>query len=420
MGREMVQSEKESKVPPVILLTAVTLVGFLALGFNGGLLGPSLPWLAARWRVGLGDIGMLYTLLFVGACIAVCGTGLVLDRAGRKPVVVAGLLFMSAGLAGLTLVPSLLPALAASFVLGCGSGCLNVVLNLIVADLYPRSRAAALNLMNVAFGIGGLSGPLGVSTANRASGTPLVLFAGLGATALVASVAFLVLTFPRHYVEKAWERVSPLVVLSTLRERYVLLLVVMLSLYVGIEVGYGGWLYSFAIQGAGMLDNAALVVACYWLVYTLGRVGAGLVSRRVPGPYLVLGGAVLMSTGIGMVAFFSNSPMTLFVGSAMAGAGMAPIFPTSFGLATERYPTRAGVVSSLAVLGGTLGGAVLPYVIGMLLARSGVAVAAGFAALVGFGVVGLLVALLVDSRRDHSAVATEQLVAAEAWEDYSA
>src|SRR5215212_6448402 len=124
------------------VLVANTVVAFVVLGLGGATLGPSLPWLAGHWAVRLDDTGILYTMLFAASCLTVIPTGILLDRIGRKPILMAGMLFMGLGLAGLAASDSLSVGMAGAFVLGLGWGCLDVTLNVFVADLYPATRNA--------------------------------------------------------------------------------------------------------------------------------------------------------------------------------------------------------------------------------------------------------------------------------------
>jgi fucose permease len=370
-------------------LIANTVLAFFALGVSGACLGPALPWLTRQWGVRLDEGGALFTALFAGSCITVALSGLVLDRLGRKPVLVTGLACMTAGLIGIATAPSLGIALAWTFLLGLGWGCQDVTLNVFVADLYPENRNAALNLTNVFFGIGALVGPLAVGAALTTVASPqpvLWLLAGLAAVGLLL---FLVLRFPpliaAPHGTNAGRRA-----LGVLREGYVLLTALMFFLYVGLEIGFGGWAYSFAVEGAHLEAGiAALVVSIYWIAFTVGRAAAGVASRRWPGAELVWAGALCGAVGAAVLALFPASPVVLFGSAVLLGVGFAPIFPTAFGLAAARYPAVAGTVSSVLVLGGSLGGTVLPYAQGRLLAAGGVPLAAGAIALCALAVAGL-------------------------------
>jgi len=359
------------------VLAGNTVLAFLVLGLSNAIIGPSLPWLAQHWGVALADAGVLFTAQFGGACVTVILAGATLDRLGRKPLLVGGLVGMAAGLLGLAFAPNLVVAAVCAALFGLGFGALDVTLNIFIADLYPTARAMALNLTNGIFGLGALAGPLLVSAALQGNGAPApVLWGAAAGVALIAGL-YGVLSFPPH-LDETQEAAPAGSGLAVLRHGYVLATAAMFFLYVGLEVGVGAWLFSFAQQGAALAtDVAAGVVSTYWLAFTLGRLGAGVLAGRVPGTVLVWGGALLGAVGAATLAVLPGSAAALFAGAALCGLGFAPIFPTAFGLATVRYPATAGAVSSVLVLGGSLGGAVLPYAIGRLLAAGGVPLAAG-------------------------------------------
>ena len=369
-------------------LTADTVVAFLALGLSGATIGPALPWMAQHWAVRLEDAGALFTALFAGSCVTVPLSGLLMDRIGRKPVLVTGLALMGAGLGGFAFAPGLGIALACAMLLGFGWGGLDVTLNVFVADLYPDARAVALNLMNVFFGVGSLVGPLLIGAALTFAGTPQVVLLSLSALAFASMAVFVALRFPDR--SGAAPAAAPADALRLLRDPVMLLGALMFFVYVGLEIGFGGWAYTYAIEGAAMTPgDAALVVSTFWGAFTIGRTGAGLIAHRVAGAALVLGGALIVALGALIVMFFGATPAALFLGAALIGAGCAPIFPTAFGLITARYGTASGAASSLLVLGGSLGGVALPYAQGRILAAGGTPAAAAFV-----GALALVVAAL--------------------------
>ena len=101
-----------------------------------------------------------------------------------------------------------------------------------------------------------------------------------------------------------------------------------------------------------------------------------------------MGGASLV-VGAGLLALFSHELAILFASAALSAWAMAPIFPTAFGLVNARYAATAGAGAGLIIFGGTLGGAVLPYSIGQVLAGAGVPGAAGLIAVIAVLIVGL-------------------------------
>src|SRR3984893_10939163 len=179
-------------------LVTNTVLAFLVLGISVATLGPALPWLTQHWHVRLDDGGVLFTLLFTGSCLTVTLSGIVLDRIGRKPILVAGLFLMAMGFIGLCFSPSLILALPFAFIIGLGWGCLDVTLNVFIADLFPGTRGTALNLVNAVFGIGSLIAPLAVGTALTITGSPQVALGGLSAIAMLPCFIYIFLTFPPY------------------------------------------------------------------------------------------------------------------------------------------------------------------------------------------------------------------------------
>ena len=310
-------------------LSAATIAAFLILGVGVGSLGPALPALARRWGAPLDQAGTLFVMVFLSASITITSSSFLLDRVGRKPLLIAGFGLMALGMTGIATAPGLGVALAAGGLLGLGLGWLNVTLNVFVAEFYPRNRGQALNLMNTAFGVGALIAPLAVGFVISGLGGPPPVLIGIAGAAVVIAGAYLALRFPPQRLNVAAEAArTRRSVPAALREPYVLLLALMFFLYAGAEVSFSGWVYSFARQGPGLEEtSAALVTTIFWSAFTLGRLSAGLLARRIAGARLVVGGALLGVVGVGLIALAGGSAVALFAGAILVGGGFGPIFP---------------------------------------------------------------------------------------------
>jgi len=60
------------------------------------------------------------------------------------------------------------------------------------------------------------------------------------------------------------------------------------------------------------------------------------------------------------------SVLVIYVAVFLLGLCMAPVFPTMFAVALQRFPRRPGTVAIVLLLGAALGGLLPPYVIGVL------------------------------------------------------
>src|SRR5690349_2730022 len=154
-------------------------------------------------------------------------------------------------MAGLAVALNLAGGMGATVVLGLGWGCLDVTLNVFVADLYPTTRGAALNLMNLFFGLGALLGPLAVGATYALGQTPGLVLLLLSSLGLLTSGLFVVLALPTPPRAVAALAATGGGHRSILRDGYVWGLALMFFLYVGLETGVGGWAASFGALGAG-------------------------------------------------------------------------------------------------------------------------------------------------------------------------
>src|SRR5581483_6043612 len=108
----------------------------------------------------LAQQGDILLILYLGVLISTIVAGPVSDSFGYKIVMTLSAAFVFAGFVGLAIAASFVQASAAALVIGFGGGGLNTASNALVADLYPKRRAAMLNLVGVFFGFGALLAPL--------------------------------------------------------------------------------------------------------------------------------------------------------------------------------------------------------------------------------------------------------------------
>ncbi|MFI4972618.1 MAG: MFS transporter, partial [Hyphomicrobiales bacterium] len=133
---------------------------FLLIGMVVSAYGPLLQILAHRFEVSLPIAGGVLSAHFAGALAGVIGSMRAMERLPNRRVVVAALGFVAAGCALVALAPAWPVMLAAVFVLGIGFGALDIGLNQIVAHSEGARRTAVLNMLNGAFGIGAVLGPI--------------------------------------------------------------------------------------------------------------------------------------------------------------------------------------------------------------------------------------------------------------------
>ncbi len=349
----------------------VASLAFFAAGVSQASIGPSLPDLARNTGADLTALGALFTALYGGGLVAQLATGPIVDQMGHRPVLVVGPLLGAVGMIGIALAPSLAVALGAGLLWGLGYGALVVGANLIVAAAYEDGGAGALNLTNVFFGVGAIAGPALVGVLLAAG---LTAHPALGVAAAVLALAGFAAVWLRRSPSRA--ALSGGIGPAPARAPARLLLAapiawvfgVLLLLYVGNEGSVGAWLTTYLGETAGTpRDAGALATSGFWLALTAGRLLAGPFGARLGAPRLLLVslcGALV--AGLGFVVGLGSGPITV-ASAILFGLSFGPVYPTTIALVAVRFPVGMGTVAGVVMTMGSLGGAVLPWLYGILI-----------------------------------------------------
>ncbi|NXK47022.1 MFS4B protein, partial [Chauna torquata] len=146
----------------------------------------------------------------------------------------------------------------------------------------------------------------------------------------------------------------------------IILLFIFFFCYVGAEVTYGSYIFTYAKVFAEMNENeAAALNSVFWGAFAACRgVAIFCAACLYPGTMILLsliGSAVSSSC----LAFFAKHTVSLWVGTAVYGASMAAIFPSGISW-IEQYTVIQGKSASLFVVGAALGEMCIPAVVGYL------------------------------------------------------
>src|SRR6202022_2527894 len=146
---------------------AALFTGFVTSGMVATILGPSLPSFIARWHLDDTQAGLFFTAQFTGSLLGVLLSSAILSTRGYRDALVLGFFLIAVGVTGLNSAGQYI-ALSATALSGLGFGLAIPATNLCIAETSGVRRAAALNLLNMAWGVGAI-------------GCPVLLLAGLRA-----------------------------------------------------------------------------------------------------------------------------------------------------------------------------------------------------------------------------------------------
>ena len=254
---------------------------------------------------------------------------------------------------------------------GAGFGLSTPTGNLLIAELNPERRAAALNLVNFSWGVGAVGAPIAIAIFARMGHSGWIPYS-------IAAAALILANFAKSSRLKNIVTTPPSTTAATgnttnaTRQIYLgLVLCVLFFTYVGTEAAIGGWVATHAHRLTfGVGTFWALVPSIFWGALLIGRATAPLLLRKMREAHLAIAGLVLALAGVAC-ALTAHAVTMVALGSALAGLGLSSIFPANLSLLADWFGSKAPRAGSFAFPSASLGGAVLPWLVGAVSTYSG-------------------------------------------------
>lgn len=345
-------------------IVALAHFGFLLIGIVNTMLGPILPYLSARWHLDDSQAGIVLLAQPAGATLGSLLSGLLIKRFGFTRPLAFGFGLMAMGLVCLR-SESWALGIIAIFGTGLALGLTIPTINLLVSEINPGRRAAALNLLNLVWGLGAVTGPLLISALTGAINFTgaLVFLAALATTIFILMFRRSAFSPP---VSSANDRASASGAARARIGMYPFLTGALVFVNVGTESAAGGWIATYVQRLTNLPRFSwALAPSLFWAGMFVGRAAAPLVLRRLAEARTILTGMFIGACGL-LVILLSAEPAMVFVGIGLAGFGLAPIFPTTIALFTERFGSEAPQLTGILFLLAGLGAAIFPWLVGLL------------------------------------------------------
>jgi MFS transporter, FHS family, glucose/mannose:H+ symporter len=349
-------------------LTLAANASFVPIGLVTVLLSALLPTLSSRWSLDYSQAGALFTAQFLASTVAVALSGMLIARFGFRFAINAGLLVIAFSTAALLAGPRIL---GIACIAGYGAGCGLAVpaANLLVAELNPTRQSSALSVLNFAWSTGAVSCPFLVAAAEKSHHLLLLLQCVAGFCFLVT---LCIATMPTDLIEPHTVETSTARKIGVnWRQRSVPVLLALFFLYVGTENAFGGWLASYAISLKSM--PAAIAVMSPSFFYgslTIGRLFAPALLRHWREVRIVQLGLLVGCVGMAGLTR-SHHFLDIAVSASVAGFGLSSVYPITISFLSREFGSAASRVASLAFMMSNLGGACLPWLVGVFSTQLG-------------------------------------------------
>ncbi len=386
------------------LLTAGAFFSFFAFGFVDNLKGPLLPEILRTEGMSYAQGGTFFLAAYVGFIIATLTTGVLADMLSNRLVLLLSAVCLIIGAGGLNVATSLLMLNLSMAIIGLGLGGIEVGANSLMVELHSLHRARYLNLLGTFHGVGALTVPLVaawliavplrwqqifLSTALLA--LPLLAVFGLTRTPAAASPATAAASLTPAGPARRWSWSETLRIGFTWRMGWFYLLI---CSYVAAELGLAAWMVEYLQEEQHVgITLSSLYLSSFFGLIILGRFFGSWWVERIG--YLRMIAYAMCGTFICLVGgiFGPDGGWTWML--PLSGIFMSIVFPTVAAAVAAAHPTNVGSIFGLLFTFGGVGGALGPWVIGLVSHAYGLSW--GLAATLGFCAIAI-VALSVLSR----------------------
>ena len=323
----MAAIEQIKKYPIRVLKTLALYINLIALGLNNGIVGPTLLDLRILTQSSVSEIAYILPGRAAGFTVGSFVVGVLWTRVNVQLFLCACMFTSMMLTIGITLNRTLPGLIVTFFLNGICMGCLDAGSNMFLIDIWGKENPPFLQALHFAFGFGAFLAPLlatpyllpkidedgediesnirnidtnvsdidieDVSTiSNHTIYLPddvkLIYPYGIISTlTLINALIFLTLFFkyretpphPSRIIEAPEEsdnKTSASDNNSKFRILIIVLMTCFLLFYCGLEITYGSFLTTFAVNSAMKLKKAtgALMTSCFWATFTFFRLFA--------------------------------------------------------------------------------------------------------------------------------------------------
>jgi len=343
---------------------------FIILGFAAAIIGPSLPHLAEQTGTLINEISVLFLTRATGYFIGSWVAGHLYDRFAGHRVLTFGLLL---SVVVLVLIPELSVLWLLTVVvllLGFAEVFIDVVGNAMLVLVHRDKVGPYITALHSFFGVGSFLAPIFIAQSLLISEDIALGYWMVAALIIPIAIWIGRLDSPespakndqdQHEAKEALRSVL-IPILGT---------VFLLFLYVGVEMGFGGWVYTYTLElGLANQSEAAYITSAYWGAFTIFRFLSIILARRIRPRTMLFADLIGGLISVGIIILLPHSRIALWAGSIVLGASLASVFPTAITL-VERRTTLTGKITSWFFIGGGLGSMFFPWFMGQIFTSVG-------------------------------------------------
>jgi fucose permease len=353
-------------------LILLAFIAFISLGLPDGLLGIAWPSIRNHFSLRLDALGLLLFASTAGYMTSSFLSGKIISKIGIGGTLAASCFLTGAGLIGYTLVPEWWMMVALGIVAGLGAGAIDAGINTYIASNFGEGL---MQWLHASYGVGVTLGPIIMTIGLTAFNAWQWGYRNVGTAQIVLAACFLLtisMWSQKPQTEQAHEQDLLLTdyqtpISETLRRPAVWMSLLLFFIYTGLEVSFGTWTYSLLTLSRNVsTEVAGLWAGSYWATFTLGRILAGLLTRRLGVKALLVGGLIAATAGA-VLLWWNPFPTASIIAVSIIGFSLAPIFPGLMsGTGSRVGDHHAANTIGMQISAAGFGAAVVPAIAGVL------------------------------------------------------
>jgi fucose permease len=342
-------------------LYVLFLFAFAVFGMIFTIAGAALPQIIRTFGWSYTLTGVVLAASSVGYAISTFLCGYLAQRFPPKAILITGLVIGAASMSLFVRWPSPWLNLLLNLGVGLCQGSLEMISNLEVIHMEQNGQSRMMNLLHATFCIGAIAGPAALGLILQAGYPMISVFAVAAGLLAVIAVLFSLSRFP-HIPQEAQDGKRE--GLRVLRQPLLLLVMALLLLYVGVEIGVSSWVSEYFVKALGAsASNGAYMVALFWTGLLIGRTAISFFykGRRQERVMLVL--AALSAAAL-LVALLVHSAAAVAGAFILVGLGCSGFYPLAMTV-VGRYH-KSGIAVGAVTSGGAVGSVIFPFVMAVL------------------------------------------------------
>ena len=355
-----------------------------------------------QYEIGLGQIGLLVTINFGVQLTVDFFSAKFIDKIGYRTCMVAAHLFAVAGLAGLAVLPELLPpyfGIVLSIICyAIGGGILEVLVSPIVEACPTTQKEAAMSLLHSFYCWGHVFVVL--------ASTAFFTFVGIEHWKVLAVIWAVIPLGNAFYfsmvpISTPVEEGAGMGMRDLLKNKMFWILFLLMICSGASEQGMSQWASAFAESGLkvtktiGDLAGPCLFATLMGTSRALYAKFAEKISLRA-----AMVGSGMLCVACYLLATFAPHPALGLIGCAVCGFSVGILWPGTFSMASASLPAGGTAMFALLALAGDLGCSSGPTIVGAVADALGGNLKAGILGAIVFPVVLVGTILLMKARKE--------------------